>query len=313
MRTYTRDLYSRLEAETGPGHRLQAGRVHRAGRRRGPARGVPAGAGVQPLCGVDVHEISAREVGELFPLARTDDVLAGFYVPEDGRANPVDVTMSLARGARQQGVTDRRGRPGARRAHRARRRDRRTHRPGRRRVRGRRERAPACGPASSPPGPAWPSRCRRPSTTTCSPRRSRALRRLAGARGPGELRLLPRGGRRPDARPVRGGLRAVEGRRESRPTSRSSSCRRTGTGWARTSSRRWGASRCLRRRHQNVLLRARELHARPPAGGRAGARGAQLLRRRRTQLDRHPDRRRARSGARALDRRRPTRVPTSPA
>ena len=38
---------------------------------------------------------------ELFPLARTDDILAGFYVAEDGRANPVDVTMALARGARQ--------------------------------------------------------------------------------------------------------------------------------------------------------------------------------------------------------------------
>jgi 4-methylaminobutanoate oxidase (formaldehyde-forming) len=31
-------------------------------------------------------------------------VLAGFYVAEDGRANPVDVTMSLARGARQAGA-----------------------------------------------------------------------------------------------------------------------------------------------------------------------------------------------------------------
>jgi 4-methylaminobutanoate oxidase (formaldehyde-forming) len=41
----------------------------------------------------------------LFPLARTDDLLAGFYVPTDGRVNPVDVTMSLARGARQRGVT----------------------------------------------------------------------------------------------------------------------------------------------------------------------------------------------------------------
>ena len=56
-------------------------------------------------CGVDVHEISAKEVAELFPLARTDDVLAGFYVKEDGRANPVDVTMALAKGARQQGAT----------------------------------------------------------------------------------------------------------------------------------------------------------------------------------------------------------------
>ena len=30
---------------------------------------------------------------------------AGFYVKEDGRANPVDVTMSLAKGARLQGAT----------------------------------------------------------------------------------------------------------------------------------------------------------------------------------------------------------------
>ena len=56
------------------------------------------------LCGIDVQEISPREVAELFPLARTDDLLAGFYVAEDGRANPVDVTMSLARGARQAGA-----------------------------------------------------------------------------------------------------------------------------------------------------------------------------------------------------------------
>ena len=50
-----------------------------------------------------MHEISPREVRELFPLARTDDILAGFYVKEDGRANPVDVTMALAKGARHAG------------------------------------------------------------------------------------------------------------------------------------------------------------------------------------------------------------------
>jgi heterotetrameric sarcosine oxidase gamma subunit len=56
-------------------------------------------------CGVDVEEISAKEVLDLFPLARVDDVLAGFYVAEDGRANPVDVTMALAKGARLKGAT----------------------------------------------------------------------------------------------------------------------------------------------------------------------------------------------------------------
>ena len=54
--------------------------------------------------GVDVQEISPREVGELFPAARTDDLLAGFHIPGDGRVNPVDVTMALARGARMRGA-----------------------------------------------------------------------------------------------------------------------------------------------------------------------------------------------------------------
>ena len=44
-------------------------------------------------------------MSELFPWARTDDLLAGFYVPGDGRVNPVDLTTSLAKGAKQLGVT----------------------------------------------------------------------------------------------------------------------------------------------------------------------------------------------------------------
>ena len=85
MRMYTRDLYDRLEAETG------------------------LSTGFKPVgfieLAADVHEISPAEVAELFPLARTDDLLAGFYVPDDGRVNPVDATMSLAAGARKRGVT----------------------------------------------------------------------------------------------------------------------------------------------------------------------------------------------------------------
>jgi glycine cleavage system aminomethyltransferase T/glycine/D-amino acid oxidase-like deaminating enzyme len=104
MRKYTRDLYSRLEAETG----LATGftpvgfiEVAADEDRLEEYRRVSA---FNRWCGVDVQEISPREVGELFPLARTDDLLAGFYVAEDGRANPVDVTMSMARGARMAGA-----------------------------------------------------------------------------------------------------------------------------------------------------------------------------------------------------------------
>ncbi|MBW8011543.1 MAG: FAD-dependent oxidoreductase [Chloroflexi bacterium] len=55
--------------------------------------------------GVNYQEISASEVKKMWPLAETKDVIAGFYTAEDGRANPVDVTMALAKGARMGGAT----------------------------------------------------------------------------------------------------------------------------------------------------------------------------------------------------------------
>ncbi len=104
MRIYTRDLYARLEAETGLATGFKpVGFIEVAADedRLEEYRRVSA---FNRLLGVDVQEISPTEIGELFPLARTDDLLAGFYVAEDGRVNPVDVTMSLAKGARQAGA-----------------------------------------------------------------------------------------------------------------------------------------------------------------------------------------------------------------
>jgi heterotetrameric sarcosine oxidase gamma subunit len=105
MRQYTRDLYANLEAETGLATGFTpVGFIELAcdPDRLEEYRRVSA---FNRQCGVDVYEISAREVADMFPIARTDDVLAGFYVPGDGRVNPVDATMSLAKGARMQGAT----------------------------------------------------------------------------------------------------------------------------------------------------------------------------------------------------------------
>jgi glycine cleavage system aminomethyltransferase T/glycine/D-amino acid oxidase-like deaminating enzyme len=104
LRMYTRDLYLRLEAETGLATGMrQVGLIDLA-IEPGRLEEYRRVAAFNRHCGVDVHEISAREVADLWPLARTDDVLAGFYIPADGRVNPVDVTMALAKGARQQGA-----------------------------------------------------------------------------------------------------------------------------------------------------------------------------------------------------------------
>ncbi|HWE20143.1 MAG TPA: FAD-dependent oxidoreductase [Hyphomicrobiaceae bacterium] len=99
LRKYTRDLYKRLEAETGQATGfMPVGFIETAADadRLEEYRRVAA---FNRYCGVNVEEISPSEVKRLFPLARVDDMLAGFYVKDDGRVNPVDAATALAKGA----------------------------------------------------------------------------------------------------------------------------------------------------------------------------------------------------------------------
>lgn len=105
MRQYSRDLYARLEAETGQATGFKPVGFIEVAADADRLEEYRRVAAFNRFCGVDVQEISPKEVAELFPVARTDDLLAGFYVAGDGRVNPVDVTMALGRGARLQGVT----------------------------------------------------------------------------------------------------------------------------------------------------------------------------------------------------------------
>jgi heterotetrameric sarcosine oxidase gamma subunit len=104
LRVYTRDLYARLEAETGLATGLKQVGLIELAIEPGRLEEYRRVAAFNRLSGVEVHEISPAEVADLFPIARVDDVLAGFYIPADGRVNPVDVTMSLAKGARMSGA-----------------------------------------------------------------------------------------------------------------------------------------------------------------------------------------------------------------
>ncbi len=104
IRKYTRDLYSRLEAETGQSTGFSPIGLVEVAADEGRLEEYRRVAAFNRYCGVDVHEISPQEVQRLFPLAKVDDLLAGFYIKEDGRVNPVDVTMALGKGARMRGV-----------------------------------------------------------------------------------------------------------------------------------------------------------------------------------------------------------------
>jgi len=104
IRKYTRDLYSRLEAETGFSTGFKPIGFIEVASNADRLEEYRRVAAFNRYCGIDVQEISPKEIKELFPLARVDDLHAGFYVKDDGRVNPVDVTIALARGAQQQGV-----------------------------------------------------------------------------------------------------------------------------------------------------------------------------------------------------------------
>jgi 4-methylaminobutanoate oxidase (formaldehyde-forming) len=54
--------------------------------------------------GVEFEFVSPREAGERVPILRTDDLVGAVWIPGDGKANPTDLTQSLARGARMRGA-----------------------------------------------------------------------------------------------------------------------------------------------------------------------------------------------------------------
>ncbi len=104
MRKYTRDLYCSLEAETGLSTGFKPIGFIEAAADKDRLEEYRRVAAFNRYCGVDVQEISPNEIKELFPLAKVDDLLAGFYVKDDGTVNPVDATMAIAKGARMKGA-----------------------------------------------------------------------------------------------------------------------------------------------------------------------------------------------------------------
>lgn len=105
LRLYSRDLYGRLEAETGQSTGFRPVGLVEAAADTDRLEEYRRVAAFQRRLGLEVEEVSPAEMAALFPLARTDDLVAGFHVPGDGRVNPVDLTMALAKGARGLGVT----------------------------------------------------------------------------------------------------------------------------------------------------------------------------------------------------------------
>ncbi len=104
MAKYTRDLYERLEAETGQDTGFKAVGYMQIASNPERLFSLRHRADYCREHGVSTEEISAAEIKKMWPLFDTDDIIAGFYTAEDGRVNPVDATIAMAKGARMGGA-----------------------------------------------------------------------------------------------------------------------------------------------------------------------------------------------------------------
>ena len=105
LASYAPHLFRKLEAETGQstGYQQTGGLWLTTAQERMAELHRIAAMGLH--MGMHVEMLSPQEVERHLPCARTDDLAGGFWLEEDGQANPVDVCMTYAKAARQHGVT----------------------------------------------------------------------------------------------------------------------------------------------------------------------------------------------------------------
>lgn len=104
MSRYGIDLYATLERETGLA----------TGWKRCGSLNVAATPARMKLVrrqmararsfGVEFDEVAPADIARIAPILRTDDLVGGVWIPGDGKANPTDLAMSLAKGARTKGA-----------------------------------------------------------------------------------------------------------------------------------------------------------------------------------------------------------------
>ncbi|MEM6478114.1 MAG: FAD-dependent oxidoreductase [Pseudomonadota bacterium] len=101
---YSQELYGALEAETGVAtgfKRCGSITVALTEERR---EEINRQAAMARAFGVDVEEISPREVKEKYAHLNIDGVTGGVWLPLDGQGDPANIALALAKGAKQRGA-----------------------------------------------------------------------------------------------------------------------------------------------------------------------------------------------------------------
>ncbi|MEP6607156.1 MAG: FAD-dependent oxidoreductase [Burkholderiaceae bacterium] len=101
---YSTELYSGLEQETGLGTGWKQCGSLAVARTVDRMIQLKRTAAVARAQGVACEVISAAQAGTRYPIMATDDLHGAVWLPGDGKANPTDLTIALAKGARNRGV-----------------------------------------------------------------------------------------------------------------------------------------------------------------------------------------------------------------
>ncbi len=101
---YTAGLYAGLEAETGQATGfVQNGSISIATNDERMEE-LKRGASMAKTFGLEVEVFSPQEIAAKWPLISLDGIVGGVHLPGDGKTNPIDTAMALAKGARMGGA-----------------------------------------------------------------------------------------------------------------------------------------------------------------------------------------------------------------
>ncbi|MDG1935276.1 MAG: FAD-dependent oxidoreductase [Paracoccaceae bacterium] len=101
---YSVDFYKTLEAEKGFNVGFSVVGNLRMAQTQERMDEYMVYATTAETCGVPYEWLSSAQIKERYPLVRSEDLIGAILHPTDGYINPADVTMAMAKGARQLGV-----------------------------------------------------------------------------------------------------------------------------------------------------------------------------------------------------------------
>ena len=105
LHDYSVDFYKSLEAETGLNAGFSIVGNLRMAQTKDRMDEYMLYGSIAETVGIEYDYMTPAQIKERWPLIRTGDLEGAIYHPGDGYINPADVTMAMAKGARQRGVT----------------------------------------------------------------------------------------------------------------------------------------------------------------------------------------------------------------